>query len=503
MPPLLAPLFLLALAVALLPIVTAQTLPLLDWPNHLARMHVLRDIGDSPLLQQIYTVRWRPIPNLAMDLIVPFLGRVMSVEWAGRIFIGLAFLLLAGGTALVHRQLFGRFAYWPLLAFLFLYDRIFLLGFVNYLFALGLALVGFAIWLALERQPAWIRILVSGIASLALYLSHLFAFGVYGLAMAGFELGRIARAAGGRERRRALAGLPVAALQAVIPLLLFFRQPHDPIADHVSFGAFVRKADLLFTILDNYARPFDFACFAGLLLLFLWACRRRSVRLAPAMVGPLLALALAYFAMPAHWMTASNVDRRLPIAFVLLLLAGSEPQGMSRRAAGLVMVGLAGLLLLRIAIIEMNWRAADRFYASLTPAFEALPPGARIAVAYHVRTLNEPPGTVPIAHFALNAVRLKDAFVPTLFASPSQQPVHFTRDYEALARQAYPVQLWLDFVEHPGTASPARLAVLQQFDYMLFVDHEPFTLEAPDWLEPVFMRPSFQLYRILKPAAHP
>jgi hypothetical protein len=491
--------FLLALGVALLPIATSQTRPLLDWPNHLARMHVLRDIGDSPLLQQIYDVRWRPVPNLAMDLIVPFLGRVMSLETAGRIFIGLSFLLLAGGTALVHRQLFGRFSYWPLLAFLFLYDRTFLLGLVNYLFGLGLALVAFAAWLALARHPAWLRLLVSSLASLALYLSHLFAFGVYGLAVAGFELGRIARAAGGGERRRALAGLPLAALQAVIPLLLFFRQPHDPIADHMNFGPYLRKADLLFTILDNYARLFDFACFAGLLLLFLWACQRHLVRFAPAIIGPLLALAIAYFAMPANWMTANNIDRRLPMAFVLLLLAGTQPGGFSRRAAGLVMAGLAGLFLVRIAIIERAWRAGDRFYATLAPAFEALPPGARIAVAYHYRTLHEPPSTVPIAHFALNAVRLKDAFVPTLFASPSQQPVHFMRDYEALALQAYPIQLWLEFVDHPGTAPPARIAALQQFDYMLFVDHVPFTLEAPGWLEPVFMRPSFQLYRIVKP----
>jgi len=130
--------FALALATALVPIATTQTLPLLDWPNHLgAHAMCWRDIGDSPLLQQIYDVRWRPVPNLAMDLIVPFLGHTMPLEWAGRLFIALTFLLMAGGVALVHRQLFGRFSYWPLLAFLFLYDRSFLLGLVNYLFGLG------------------------------------------------------------------------------------------------------------------------------------------------------------------------------------------------------------------------------------------------------------------------------------------------------------------------------------------------------------------------------
>ena len=71
--------------------------PLLDYPNHLARMYLLPHLPDAALARY-YTVHWTPIPDLAMDGIVPFLAKVMPLEWAGKLFIALTFLLLAGGT---------------------------------------------------------------------------------------------------------------------------------------------------------------------------------------------------------------------------------------------------------------------------------------------------------------------------------------------------------------------------------------------------------------------
>ena len=73
--------------------------------------------------------------------------------------------LIAGGTVWLNRAATGRWRLWPLLAFLLLYNRIFLWGFLNYLFGIGLALVAAAAWLSLERKRWWVRILVSSTAS--------------------------------------------------------------------------------------------------------------------------------------------------------------------------------------------------------------------------------------------------------------------------------------------------------------------------------------------------
>ena len=56
--------------------------PLFDYPNHLARMHLLSEGGN-----QFYAVHWEPLPNLAQDLIVPPLARLMPLDIASKLFL--------------------------------------------------------------------------------------------------------------------------------------------------------------------------------------------------------------------------------------------------------------------------------------------------------------------------------------------------------------------------------------------------------------------------------
>jgi len=42
------------------PIFSTVLPPLFDYPNHLARMHLLAEGGNA-----FYTVQWAPLPNLA------------------------------------------------------------------------------------------------------------------------------------------------------------------------------------------------------------------------------------------------------------------------------------------------------------------------------------------------------------------------------------------------------------------------------------------------------
>src|ERR1700757_958927 len=135
-----------------LPVLIVATPPLLDYPNHLARMHIEADYQRSPILQQFYALDWRPIPNLAVDLVVPPLARIMPLAWAGKTFLLTIFLLMTGGAAALHRVLFGRWSAWSLLAFLVLYNRILLWGFVNFLFGIGLLMAATASWIALRER---------------------------------------------------------------------------------------------------------------------------------------------------------------------------------------------------------------------------------------------------------------------------------------------------------------------------------------------------------------
>ncbi|MGH6977408.1 MAG: hypothetical protein ACREED_10315, partial [Stellaceae bacterium] len=129
--------FVALLLIACVPLVLTPLPPLVDYPNHLARMHLLAALSRSPTLQQYFALAWRPLPDLAMDVLVPPLLGAVSLSTAGKLFLVATYFSLTGGVAVLHRALHGRWSAWPLTAFLLVYNRLLLWGFVNFLFGLG------------------------------------------------------------------------------------------------------------------------------------------------------------------------------------------------------------------------------------------------------------------------------------------------------------------------------------------------------------------------------
>ena len=190
-PSTIAVLFVVLMAVASIPIATHPLPPLADYVNHLARIHVIDAVDSDPDLARFYEVDWQIIPNLMIDLIVPVLHRFMDVYLAGQIFTILAFVLIGSGTLAFNRALTGRWSALPLIALPLLYNGVLLVGVMNYIFGIGLALWGLAAWLALRERPWPWRLAISTLFALALYFCHLFAAGVYGLGLLAIELHRL------------------------------------------------------------------------------------------------------------------------------------------------------------------------------------------------------------------------------------------------------------------------------------------------------------------------
>jgi len=131
------------------------------------------------------------IPNLTMDLIVPLLARVMNVYLAGQVFIvGMFALIISGGLAL-NRALIGRWSVFPLFAFPILYNYLFLVGLMNYIFGIGVALWALAGWVTLRERSWPIRFILSSICVVALFFCHLCALGIYGVGLLSFESSRL------------------------------------------------------------------------------------------------------------------------------------------------------------------------------------------------------------------------------------------------------------------------------------------------------------------------
>jgi hypothetical protein len=423
-------LFALACGLWVVPVWSVSLPPLVDYPNHLARMHLLA----KPEIAQsggFYEIHWAPLPNLAMDVLVPAMSRFVPVEIAGKVFISLIFALLAGGVFVLHRSLFQRWSAFPLLGFLFLYNRPLLWGFLNFLFGLGLSFWFFAGWIFLQRRKPLERIAFFLPCTLILFFCHLFALGVYGLMILGFTLHRQ------RSGEVAQAGVEWAvALAPFIPAaVLFFAASPTGSAEvvrEIRFGGMGRKLGALFQPVNNYHRGLDATTFLLLAGLFAAGLKTRWLRLAKPIRYPLLFLCLFFLLMPEVLLTVMSVDTRIPNVLAFLLVAGAQFNGNSRRAVGVLAV-LMVLGILRLGVVGFHWRRADLAYGNYRAAISKIPPGSKLFSAV-LFAGNWEPFPAPLAHFPCLAVG-RSVFVPSLFAFPAQQPIRFSEDYQDLARR--------------------------------------------------------------------
>jgi hypothetical protein len=485
--------FIVLLIIVSVPVFSTVLPPLVDYPNHLARMHLIAEGGN-----QFYAVRWAPLPNLAEDLVVPVLAHLMPLDIAGKLFLVVTFALIAGGTLWLNRVVSGAWRWWGLLGFLLLYDRVLLWGFLNYLFGLGVAICGVALWLRLDNRPAARTIAATAIA-LACFFSHIAALGIYGLAILGMEMPPALNLLRARRYRDLARQSALVAAPFMMPAILFlFCQPASSDGS-VSFTPIWRKADLLFSVFDNYSRPFDVVCFALFVVLLAALAWRRRLNVAPRLGAALVTLFVAYLLLPSQMASGSGVDHRLPIAIFLLLVGASAPT-LPRRAAMMIGFAIAVLFVARMAMIERVWLAADRLYAADLATIDTLPEGARLAVAYPSSAVNV--GGIPQVHVAALAAARREAFVPTIFAFPAQQPLMLRSPYEAqVGDRDSPNWIWREFVGGDAAARDVAMAAVQHYDYVVFADRDLFTVPASACLAPLPSPPRFQLFKVTADAS--
>lgn len=85
----------LVIMVSAAPLVLPDIPPLLDYHNHLARQYILHRLPDSPILANFYSAAWPATPYPAFDAIVQGLSTALPIDTAGKVFLGLMFLLRA------------------------------------------------------------------------------------------------------------------------------------------------------------------------------------------------------------------------------------------------------------------------------------------------------------------------------------------------------------------------------------------------------------------------
>jgi hypothetical protein len=153
------------------------------------------------------------------------------------------------------------------------------------------------------------------------------------------------------------------------------------------------------------------------------------------------------------------------------------------------------MLVIRTAVIEHAWRHADEVYSADLIGIDALPRGAKLAVAIPPDAIQMMP--VPEVHLPTLAISRREAFVPTLFAYPGQQPVALRPTYAPLADAATPQAFWSGLTGGANVEITQLLAVLQQYDYVALIGGGVVDVQLNRCLAEFYRQPSFQIYAVL------
>ena len=132
----------LAFVLAAAPILLVHLPPVLDFPNHLARIWLAAGGAELPPLSSIYEIDWaNTSTNMAVDLVASWLATVLPLAVVSKILLILMFLGPPLGGCLLHRAVFGAFHPWQLSFLALAWTTTAIAGFMSYQIGLAASLL--------------------------------------------------------------------------------------------------------------------------------------------------------------------------------------------------------------------------------------------------------------------------------------------------------------------------------------------------------------------------
>lgn len=506
------------IAVVLAPMALAQYPPLVDYPNHLARIYILSALGDDPILSQIYAANWSIIPNLAMDLLLVPLAKLVPIHLLGRLFVILTMAMFIGGTYTLHRVIHGRTGLWPAVSLLFVYNKVLAWGFLNFLFGAGLTLFALAGWIWARERWRWgPRIAVFSAVATALFFAHMLALGIYALLIGGFELGRSLRR---REQSwpDRLADWSRAGAQFAAPAVLWMISATGTGdgAGGTTFSGLWSKTEALASMTIFHELGTGFASFLFVVVLVIGGLITRSWRLQPAMSVPLIVLGITTLAMPVWLFGSWAVDIRLSPVLAAVAVASVGFERRRRMFADVMLMLGSMLLVLKLYSIAGMMPRHDRQMDELRAAVAAsIPKGAALLNAADF-PFHDPAFRLEFSqiyyHPAAYSVIDRSLFLSFLFTDREKQPLTVTPRYRFtdtpfghpmrlyhLRRGADPAWSERMFARRDGRGRLYYWAHWPKlFDYLLVYDRGKHTNPVPRYLKMIRKGSYFAIYKITR-----
>jgi hypothetical protein len=506
----------LAFGILLVPIALVRVPPLVDYPNHLARLWLISGGASQPPLDEIYAVDWsNAVANIGIDLLARALGPLVGAETVGRFGVALALVLPVLGAAALGRVVAGRWHAGLLTAAALAWNLPFALGFLNNQIAVGLALLMAAAF-ASRSWRGVVRAAGLAAAGAALMVVHpfgaCFLAGLIGALGIGPSVPRPADRA--IVAKRAAAGIALVLVGAVGILLL---APTPPGADprfaaslfSFDYRAVTKAVGLLAPFL-TYSLLAEGALGVVTLVVAYHGVRTGWLRVHFGLGLLAVSLFLASLVLPSDAGDTHLIDFRFAVMGLFALIAALTPaRPLAGRAVLAVAVGLLAIAAARSLWITTQWQAAERDLMAVERALAPLPVGAALlsveAAPFDAERDTRGPRLAGQwflhTHYPLRAVVLRQAFVPGLFAFAGRQPVTVLAPWQRLAAPdaMQPSSADLARSDDPRlrAAFPHLASWRADFQYLLVLDAaSPAAEPLPDGLDLVADEGFARLYRI-------
>jgi len=408
-------------AVLILPIWIARLPAMPDMPAHFATFYLLGGGARNPDLARFYQVEWAFVPNLAAELVVPALAKILPLVAATKVFLSLIVAMWVLGAGAIHKALFGQVGTAPLAASFFAYNANFMWGFLNYCFGTGLSFLVFAAWIANDGKREPFRIAGFAIAVTAVYFCHLFAAATLFLMIVCYELAKIWRARPFSAIAILARAMPVAVvfLPALVAFVLL--KPGGAGSGHIEFNLLSTLDDRASAAIQfTFDRP-AYAVFVALLLFFGIGIYKGKLRLHPLMTPLLIVLAAAALFTPEWAMGGWGVDLRLPAVLGALAFATCEFR-LQERSIHIFTAIVAAVIAYQSASLAGNWQYYSKQFSEFRAAAAKIPGGVKLLTVLDGDAMGEA-SDQPYWHMAEYAVMDRGDFTPLLFTTKGQHVI--------------------------------------------------------------------------------
>jgi hypothetical protein len=403
-----------------------------DYPAHYATFYLLSAGSGEPQLSSFYRIHWVFAPNLAAEILVPLLARLMTLETAIRIFLSAALGMWVLGPAAIQRALLGRIGAGAFAAAFFAYNANFMWGFFNFYFATGFAFLVFAAWIAAPGRKSAARLAAFALAVTLVYFCHIFAAAVLVVMIGGYEFAlwweERPLAPSALLRRAALA----ASLFLPSAFAFLFLKPANGDGDHsLEFNLLDTMLDRYESLIQHHYDKPDYLLPALLLVLLVLALSLGKARLARRMGLIVGVLAAGTLLAPEWAMGGWACHLRLPAIFAATLFASSDFR-LGKPVFGVAIVAALALAGWNAKALAHNWAGYDRQFAEFRRALSNVPRGAKLMTVLDGDAIGKA-SDQPYWHMAEFAITSRNAFTPLMFTTKGQHVIQLLPTYESIA----------------------------------------------------------------------